>query len=210
MLGENIKILRKQKGYSQETMAEQLNVVRQTISKWEKGYSVPDADMLERIAGLFEVSVSELLGSPIIEEEKATDTAEIVKQLAIINEQLAKQSRSRKRVWKNVLITIGVIVLAYIVLNVLLIFLFGAVKSSKSSTSTSTVELYCTLNDEKYVYRITYDDNNRVLETGGDAWIYNQLQVEKYKDADALIEQIEDYFTERGGTCEVVGDKKSE
>ena len=210
MLGENIKILRKQKGYSQETMAEQLNVVRQTISKWEKGYSVPDADMLERIAGLFEVSVGELLGSPVTEEEKATDTAEIVKQLAIINEQLAKQSRSRKRVWKTVLITIGAIILAYIVLNVLLLFLFGAVKSSKSSTNASTVELHCTLNGKEYLYCITYDEQYRILEAGGNAWIANHVQTEKYDDANVLIAQIEDYFTDRGGTCEVVGGKMAE
>lgn len=55
MLSDNIKILRKKKGYSQETLAEQLHVVRQTISKWEKGISVPDAVMLDRMAELFEV-----------------------------------------------------------------------------------------------------------------------------------------------------------
>ena len=62
MLSDNIKILRKKKGYSQETLAEQLHVVRQTISKWEKGISVPDAVMLDRMAELFEVPVSVLLG----------------------------------------------------------------------------------------------------------------------------------------------------
>lgn len=45
MFSENLKTLRKQKGMSQETLAQQLNVVRQTISKWEKGLSVPDADL---------------------------------------------------------------------------------------------------------------------------------------------------------------------
>ena len=52
MLSENIKTLRKQKGYSQEQLADKLCVVRQTVSKWEKGYSVPDADMLEDIADI--------------------------------------------------------------------------------------------------------------------------------------------------------------
>ncbi len=50
MLGDNIRELRKQKGYSQETFAQQLHVVRQTVSKWEKGYSVPDAETLKEIA----------------------------------------------------------------------------------------------------------------------------------------------------------------
>ena len=64
MLSENIKEYRKQKGYTQETLAQALNVVRQTVSKWEKGYSVPDADMLEKLADILEVSVSDLLGEP--------------------------------------------------------------------------------------------------------------------------------------------------
>ena len=46
MLNENIKSLRKSKGLSQEELAIKLNVVRQTISKWEKGLSVPDSDLL--------------------------------------------------------------------------------------------------------------------------------------------------------------------
>ena len=66
MLGENIRNLRKNKGYSQETLAEQLHVVRQTVSKWEKGLSVPDAEMLNRLSELFEVPVDVLLGSSIL------------------------------------------------------------------------------------------------------------------------------------------------
>ncbi|MBQ0087944.1 MAG: helix-turn-helix transcriptional regulator, partial [Prevotellaceae bacterium] len=88
MLGENIKTLRKQKGFSQETLAQQLNVVRQTVSKWEKGYSVPDAEMLNTLSELFEVPVSTLLGGTIPEAEKQNDSRidEIANQLAILNE----------------------------------------------------------------------------------------------------------------------------
>ena len=57
MLSDNIKILRKKKGYSQETLAEQQQEVRQTISKWEKGISVQDAVVLDRMAELYEVPV---------------------------------------------------------------------------------------------------------------------------------------------------------
>lgn len=62
MLNENIKTIRKNKGYSQEELAIRLHVTRQTISKWERGASVPDADLLTDMAEIFEVSVSELLG----------------------------------------------------------------------------------------------------------------------------------------------------
>ena len=46
MLNENIKAIRKAKGLSQQELAVKVNVVRQTVSKWEQGLSVPDADML--------------------------------------------------------------------------------------------------------------------------------------------------------------------
>ena len=77
MFGENLKTLRKQKGFSQEELATRLHVVRQTISKWEKNLSVPDADTLIRLAEILEVSVSELLGANI-ENEKIAITLEQV------------------------------------------------------------------------------------------------------------------------------------
>ena len=51
MLNENIKAIRKSKGLSQQELAVKLNVVRQTVSKWEQGLSVPDSDMLIRKTG---------------------------------------------------------------------------------------------------------------------------------------------------------------
>ena len=62
MLKDNLKALRKQKGLSQEELSVKLNVVRQTISKWEQGLSVPDAEMLVSISKIFDTSVSTLLG----------------------------------------------------------------------------------------------------------------------------------------------------
>ena len=202
MLGDNIKVLRKQKGYSQETLAEQLNVVRQTISKWEKGYSVPDAEMLERIASLFEVSVSELLGSSV--SGKETEFNEIANQLAILNEHLAKQARTRKKISKIVLVIFVAIVIIPIVIYIALFCLFSFSKTTKAAQMTTTVELQCTLDGEEYLYGITYDDQYNVISAGGDAWIADHVQTEKYGDANILIAQIEDYFTLRGGTCEVI------
>ena len=70
MLGKNIKAFRKKKGFSQETLAQELFVVRQTVSKWEKGQSVPDAEMIEKLAEVLDVSVNDLLGKEI--EQKKT------------------------------------------------------------------------------------------------------------------------------------------
>ena len=118
MLNENLKQLRKSKGLSQEELAIRLNVVRQTISKWEKGLSVPDADMLIKIADIFEVSVSELLGAKI-EEKKEQDVNAVADQLMRVNEQLAIKNRRSHRVWK----TVGIVLLIFVLFNVGLVVL---------------------------------------------------------------------------------------
>ena len=113
MLGDNIRELRKQKGYSQETFAQRLNVVRQTVSKWEKGYSVPDAETLKEIADILETPVSELLGSSEKASENISESreAEIARQLAILNDQLAGSSARRRKTIKRVLLGIVVAIL---------------------------------------------------------------------------------------------------
>ena len=115
MFGENLKTLRKQKGFSQEELATRLHVVRQTISKWEKNLSVPDADTLIRLAEILEVSVSELLGAKIENENTANDVAE---QLSRINEQLAIKNRRSRRIWKIVAIILAAIILINIFIAV--------------------------------------------------------------------------------------------
>lgn len=115
MFGENLKTLRKQKGFSQEELATRLHVIRQTISKWEKNLSVPDADTLIRLAEILEVSVSELLGAKIESENTASDVAE---QLSRINEQLVIKNRRSRRIWKVVAIVLAVIVLINIFIAV--------------------------------------------------------------------------------------------
>ena len=115
MFGENLKTLRKQKGFSQEELATRLHVVRQTISKWEKNLSVPDAGTLIRLAEILEVPVSELLGAKIENENTASDVAE---QLSRINEQLAIKNRRSRRIWKIVAIILAAIVLINIFIAV--------------------------------------------------------------------------------------------
>lgn len=107
MFSENLKTLRKQKGFSQEELASRLHVVRQTISKWEKNLSVPDADTLIRLAEILEVSVSELLGSKI-ETENGNVTNDVAEQLSRINEQLAIKNRRSRRIWKAIAIILAV------------------------------------------------------------------------------------------------------
>lgn len=91
MLDENIKQLRKAKGLSQEELAIKLNVVRQTVSKWENGLSVPDSSMLISLADEFGVSVSDLLGEAI-SESASDELRAISEKLEVINLQLSKQA----------------------------------------------------------------------------------------------------------------------
>lgn len=141
MLGENIKTLRRENGYSQETLAQRLNVVRQTISKWEKGLSVPDAEQLERIAELFEVPVARLLDSVApAGDEQVSDVNEVVRQLAVLNDQLAAQARSRRRTVKTVLICIAVILFLSILVPILAYTLLSFNPSSGMSTHIETTE----------------------------------------------------------------------
>lgn len=202
MLGENIKNLRKSKGYSQEILAGQLNVVRQTVSKWEKGMSVPDAEMLNQISELFEVPVSELLGNNILVSEDKSDMNEVAKQLAVLNEQLANTAGRRRKTIRIVAIGIGVAIFVSIAVYVFCFWMFRFQPQENAILTTTNLE--CTLNGKAYCYGVTYNEQYQIVEAGGNAWIADHVQTEKYDDANILIAQIEDYFTDRGGTCEVI------
>lgn len=109
MLGENIKSVRKSKGLSQEELAVKLNVVRQTISKWEQGLSVPDSDMLIAISEALETPVSTLLGEKTAESE-ADDLKAISEKLEIINLQLAQRKIMRRKVVHWLFISLCIII----------------------------------------------------------------------------------------------------
>ena len=98
MLNENLSKVRKDRGLTQEALASKLNVVRQTISKWENGTAVPDADTLCKIADALDVSVAELLGETKDKDEM--DNASMTRILAEINEQLAVRNRRTAKVIK--------------------------------------------------------------------------------------------------------------
>ena len=97
MLNENIKTIRKAKGLSQQELAVKLNVVRQTVSKWEQGLSVPDSDMLVLISDTLETPVSTLLGENIAEIE-VDEIKAIAEKLEVINLQLAQKKTSGRKV----------------------------------------------------------------------------------------------------------------
>ena len=133
MFHENLKALRKDRGLPQEELAVRLNVVRQTISKWEKGLSVPDAAMLIRLAEVLDTTVSRLLGADVPEDE--ADRDRLAEQLARINEQLAVRNRRGRFILRLVL---GILA-AFVVVNLLLIlFSYGAFRAFQEPIQTIT------------------------------------------------------------------------
>ena len=110
MLKENIKQIRKAKGISQEELAIKLNVVRQTISKWEQGLSVPDSEMLVKLSEVFETPVSTLLGENI-SESKEDDLKTLSEKLERINLQLLQRKNTRRKIIHCLLISLCVIII---------------------------------------------------------------------------------------------------
>ena len=109
MLNENIKAFRKSKGLSQQELAVKLNVVRQTVSKWEQGRSVPDSDMLISLSEVLEIPVSTLLGETVIETE-VDGLKTISEKLEVINLQLAQRKATGRKIVRWLLISLCAII----------------------------------------------------------------------------------------------------
>lgn len=120
MLNENIKAIRKVKGLSQQELAVKLNVVRQTVSKWEQGLSIPNSDMLIALSQALETPVGTLLGETVMETQ-ADDLKAISEKLEVINLQLAQRKTTRRKIIRWLLISlcamIGVIFAALLLLS---------------------------------------------------------------------------------------------
>lgn len=146
MLNENIKTLRKAKGLSQEELAIKLNVVRQTVSKWEKALSVPDAGMLIKIADALDTTVNVLLGEEVPETAEQESTQAIAAKLELLNEQFAKRSERNRKTWRIVFVTIGIVALAGIVNELLFLSELLQINSSTPiiGGADSATQMYVT------------------------------------------------------------------
>ncbi len=114
MLSENIKTIRKAKGFSQEELAVKLNVVRQTVSKWEQGRSVPDSELLLALSEALETPVSTLLGETVTEPE-ADDLKAISRKLEVINLQLSKRQQSRRKAARGFFLALAAVTVLMVV-----------------------------------------------------------------------------------------------
>lgn len=115
MFNENLKLYRKEKGFSQEQLALQLNVVRQTISKWEKGLSIPDAELLIKLAEILDVSVSGLLGSKIEVSEGKKELDVLKSEISKLNEYIDVYKNKISKFKRKIGIVIGIIIVLILV-----------------------------------------------------------------------------------------------
>ena len=134
MLGDNIAALRKQRSMTQQSLADALYVTRQTISKWEKNLSVPDADALLRLADALDTTLQTLLGQA---EEAPAEPSDVAAALGRITDQLAIQNRRRSRIWKVVAWVIGL----FVAFNILLLALGYAMTAQLEGEVVSEAEV---------------------------------------------------------------------
>ena len=201
MLQDNLKALRKEKGFTQESLAIELHVVRQTVSKWEKGLSVPDAEMLQKLSEVLETPVARLLGAELPQEEAQRN--EIAEQLAKINEQLAIKNRRVRRVLKTVVIVLAILILLPVILFPLLRATRSYVVDTSGTGAAGLVSFVCELNGKEYPCELEYDQNYRIVSLMEDFYISDHLDISQYTDANVYAAHLSDWFTERGGTVRI-------
>lgn len=181
-IGEKILELRKENNLSQEQLAEKLDVARQTISKWELSETCPNIEQAKQLSNLFNISLDELVGNDIKD--------------SIVN----KISNTERLAGLTIKILKGFLVLfaALFILTIAAFILFSA---NSSDTPVGKYTFDAKLNGETYYYAIEYNKKNQIISGGGDAWIDDHIDIDKYSDADSLAPYIVEYFESRNGTC---------
>lgn len=183
-LGNGITNLRKKNNLSQEELAEKIGVTRQTISKWELEETAPDIKQAKELSKIFNVSLDELTNNDInnILIEKVNNTERlagiIIKIIKVIG------------TFTLIMSIIGII--GFILLNF---------SSTKDKEIVGKYSFTCTLDNEKYIYSVQYNKDYQIIYAGGDSYIANHTDIEKYGDANIAKAHVEDWFKEHNGLC---------
>lgn len=90
VIARYLQLLRKDHGYTQEELAQELNVSRQAVSKWETGTTIPNLEVLLKLSKLYGLTINELI-EPNIEVQRITD----FEQISVIPESELKEVLER-------------------------------------------------------------------------------------------------------------------
>lgn len=184
-LGEKIYNLRKSKKLSQEGLAEIVNVTRQTISNWELGETSPNPEQLKLLSKALNVSVDELLNNEL--------------QNILVEKMNENEKHSSNIV--RILKILGICFSLLLVIDVITLVVFNPFKQIKDNKENETVKITCKLNDSTYKYLIEYDKDDNIVESSGSEFIESILKEKQFTKGKILVEYIEDYFNDNGGTC---------
>ena len=188
-IGKKIMELRKKNGLSQEELAEKIGVARQTISKWELGETSPDLKQSKELSKIFNISLDELTDNDI-------------------KDILVEKTSNTEKLAGLILNLIKFMVIFIVVLPILLIILRIIFKNyhEKNSGRLMNTSINCTLHDETYSYEfLYYETTGEIKEAGGDGYLINITDANKFEDAYQALDKIDAYVKNNGGTC-----KKSE
>lgn len=209
MLSENIARLREEHGLTQKQLAEKLHVVRQTVSKWEKGTSMPDAETLVKLAEIFGTTPNELLD---IETPQLLDVGELTWRTAVISEQLRVQQQRTEGVLDMVkrifvflmlvfvVIPFGIFTIAFIEQEIRV-----ATQQPASAPADQTLIEY-TLNGQDGQFAINYDPGNpsRPISYFGSEEIAEAVDADSYLNRPNTANEFEfaiyEYIEDNGGT----------
>ena len=124
--GKKLFELRKQKGISQEELADKLNISRQTLSKWELGNSTPDMEKLILLSDYFEISLDELVFGNELETHKESPKEGITIAKVLDDKLLTVESKQKtKKGFKIVLIILAIFLGIDVLSMVILFLIFG-------------------------------------------------------------------------------------
>ena len=184
-IGNKIMKLRKKKGLSQEELAEQVGVARQTISKWELGETSPDLKQAKELSKILNVSLDEL-------------TENDIKNI------LVEKTSNTEKLAGLILKLIRFIIIFIIVLPILLIGLRIIFKNIHEINSgrLMNISIKCNLHNETYGYEFNYyETTGEIKEAGGDGYLINITEANRYEDAYQALDKIDAYVKNNGGSC---------
>lgn len=186
-IGNKIMELRKKNRLSQEELAEKVGVARQTISKWELGETSPDIKQAKELSKIFNISLDELVSNDIknILVEKTSNT-----------EKLA-----------GLILKLIKVALVVVVVGPLLVITAAVIYRNIQKNNLGRVvekNITCTLHDKTYGYGFNfYESTGEIKEAGGDGYLANITNVDRYSDAYQAIDVIDAYVKNNGGSCQV-------